>query len=309
MGYLVIYDLDGLKTAKFFDTHDDAVDFINECSAVGDKIIEELTSTGQDSFSMKMSNGQIFYITIENIDKDKVKYDIDYFRNGIKKETRRFNSKKYAINYAHKVIDELGYSADLGEDENGEWIIDKEDCEIVIKLSMVIVEKRTMGDYRVLGLDDDADIEDVKHAFLKLAVKYHPDKGGDPEKFQIIHEAYQRIMDGTAKKQGSGKVINEYSCVDMLEILRNKDRFKAISIENNPIILGEIRSKASGLMGRGILEAFIGGVLTAISYNAAPAGGRYVIFTGLILVGVWNFLKGCYYYANPKSLIRKVLRG
>lgn len=309
MSYLVIYDLEGLKTAKFFDTHDDAVDYINECSAVGDEIIEELVSTAPDSFSMRMSNGRTFYITIESVDKDKVKYDIDYFRNGIKKETRRFNSQKYAVNYAHKVVDELGYSVDPGEDENGEWIINKENCEIIIRLSMVIVEKRTMGDYRVLGLDDDADIEEVKHAYRKLAVKYHPDKGGDPEKFQRIHEAYQRIIDGNAKKQGSGKVVNEYACIDMSTILRKKDRFKKVSLENNPLILDEIRSKASELIGRGIVEAFIGGIFTAVSYNPKSINGWFVMFAGLILMGAWDFLRGCYYYANPKSLIRKALRG
>ena len=38
MSYLVVYDLGAIKTAQCFDSYDESVDYINECSAVGDKI-------------------------------------------------------------------------------------------------------------------------------------------------------------------------------------------------------------------------------------------------------------------------------
>lgn len=50
--------------------------------------------------------------------------------------------------------------------------------------------------YEVLGVSKTASADEIKKAFRKLAVKYHPDKeGGDEAKFKEINEAYEVLKD------------------------------------------------------------------------------------------------------------------
>lgn len=44
--------------------------------------------------------------------------------------------------------------------------------------------------HQVLGVPQNASEDDIKKAFKKLAILNHPDKGGDPEKFKQINNAY-----------------------------------------------------------------------------------------------------------------------
>ena len=38
-------------------------------------------------------------------------------------------------------------------------------------------------------------MDDIKKAYRKLAIKNHPDKGGDPEKFKEIQKSYDILFD------------------------------------------------------------------------------------------------------------------
>jgi len=51
--------------------------------------------------------------------------------------------------------------------------------------------------YRELGVRSDADLSEVKFAFRRLSLKYHPDRNWTPEagaKFSAVAEAYDTIM-------------------------------------------------------------------------------------------------------------------
>ena len=59
-----------------------------------------------------------------------------------------------------------------------------------------------MDYYTILKLTkNDATPENIKKNYKKLALKYHPDRGGDPELFKKISEAYQTLSDPAKKRQ------------------------------------------------------------------------------------------------------------
>jgi DnaJ-class molecular chaperone len=59
--------------------------------------------------------------------------------------------------------------------------------------------------YHILGVDQTAASEDIKRAYRKLAVKYHPDHNpGDKaaeERFKLISEAYAVLMDQNKRSE------------------------------------------------------------------------------------------------------------
>lgn len=52
-----------------------------------------------------------------------------------------------------------------------------------------------MSYYDILGVSKDASKDDIKRQYKKLAMKMHPDKGGDPEQFKKLSEAYETLSD------------------------------------------------------------------------------------------------------------------
>lgn len=56
--------------------------------------------------------------------------------------------------------------------------------------------------YTTLGVPTNATLQDIKKAYKKLAVKHHPDKGGDPESFKKIDGAYKELKKKFEPKTG-----------------------------------------------------------------------------------------------------------
>jgi len=54
--------------------------------------------------------------------------------------------------------------------------------------------------YSLLGVDKHASDKDIKQAYKKLAMKHHPDRGGDETKFKEISKAYE-VLSSPEKRQ------------------------------------------------------------------------------------------------------------
>lgn len=70
----------------------------------------------------------------------------------------------------------------------------------------------TMQDYyQTLGIQPNASSEEIQKAYRKLAMKHHPDRGGDQAKFKDISAAYETLSDQNKRaeydmmRQGGGQ--------------------------------------------------------------------------------------------------------
>jgi len=66
--------------------------------------------------------------------------------------------------------------------------------------------------YEVLGVEKNATPDQIKKAYRKLAVKNHPDKGGDPDVFKEIQQAHDILSDERKREiydQGGMEAIEE----------------------------------------------------------------------------------------------------
>lgn len=55
--------------------------------------------------------------------------------------------------------------------------------------------------YQLLGVTKESNQSEIKKAYRKLAIQHHPDKGGDPEIFKQVAEAYETLSDPQKKQQ------------------------------------------------------------------------------------------------------------
>jgi len=78
--------------------------------------------------------------------------------------------------------------------------------------------------YKTLGLDSNATTDEIKKAYKKLAMKFHPDRnGGKDEKFKEIQTAYDKVKDGPPSLESGGF---DFTSSDSIDDFLRQARFR-----------------------------------------------------------------------------------
>ncbi len=101
--------------------------------------------------------------------------------------------------------------------------------------------------YEILGISKTSSKEEIKKAYKKLALQYHPDKGGDAEKFKELSEAYAVLTDDVKRQQ-----YDQFGHVGFDQRYSQEDIFRNVNFDD---IFSEIFGGRSG----GIFDMFFGG--------------------------------------------------
>lgn len=113
--------------------------------------------------------------------------------------------------------------------------------------------------YKILGIEKNAPADEIKKAFRKLAVKFHPDRNPDDkgaeDKFKEINEAYAVLSDPQKKEQydtyGSSGFHKQYSQEDIFRNFDFNGTFKDMGMGGGE----DIFSRFFGRGGRGGLRS------------------------------------------------------
>lgn len=134
-----------------------------------------------------------------------------------------------------------------------------------------------MDYYKILGVSKNATKDDIKKAYRKLALQYHPDRNkGDKqaeEKFKEINEAYAVLSDPQKKQQydtyGSADFHKRFSREDIFRTADLGSIFREFGINFGGQTIGGQRTA-----GANPFESFFGGMGgQQFAFNSGGCGG------------------------------------
>ena len=139
-----------------------------------------------------------------------------------------------------------------------------------------------MDYYSILGVNRNATPEEIKKAYRKLAMKYHPDRGGDHNKFAQINSAYEVLSNSDKKNaydnpqpQGFNFNTNNFNQGNPFEHMFNA-HMRQHTPRNRDITIQATVSLKDVLLGKNLIIQYrlASGKLETVTVDI-PAGARH----------------------------------
>ncbi len=107
-----------------------------------------------------------------------------------------------------------------------------------------------MNNYKLLGLQKNASIGEIRKAYIKLAKVYHPDTStGDIEKFLSIKKAYDRLKVNSSEKIETDRYAEKRELNRARRLYKKHDYIKSSAVIRNYLLNNENDIEANFLYG------------------------------------------------------------
>ncbi|OIT21730.1 PREDICTED: uncharacterized protein LOC109218531 [Nicotiana attenuata] len=120
------------------------------------------------------------------------------------------------------------------EEEQHQHHQQQEEEDSYLKFDFLSVLSKPKDYYRILEVDYDATEEVIRSNYIRLALKWHPDKQKDQDsatsKFQEINEAYQVLIDPVKRQEYDKKGMLRAYDYNIVEYL---NRYKGLILTCN----------------------------------------------------------------------------
>lgn len=243
MKHTVIFTLNDFDSAYSFDTKQDAIDYIYQCSSLLGDSITELKQVNDIKYEAKVvkTGGKVKFDLLESQESD-IAYELVISENDKIIDTRRFDNRKSALESVAELLANENTKLIPGSNEMGRWYVMDEEKKI-----------KKIYSLNFLFLDPNK------------TLKSAPNKA--PERLAMMR----------------------FPNTDMRQFIE-KQR-ESLDLTKDAVKRAKAASGSGSIVG-GLLMMIIGGALTFGSYSSTRPGGRYFVFSGLMIYGFFYFIAG-----------------